>query len=408
MKKFVNTLLIIILLAQSFLVPDVVGAKTLNDLKNELSAKQRELQENKNKKALTQAEINATQTEISKTEKEINQTYVDIENLDKEIEKLNNDIKTKDKEMKDIMNFVQVSNGESAYLEYTFGAKDFTEFIYRTAVAEQMTKYNANLIEKFNKAIEDSKKKQEELAKKRETFNSLKEQLIEKKSKLGEEYTELASTGVKVEDEIEYQKEIIALYKEKGCNDNEDISTCGRSTLPAGTALFRPTTFGSITSEWGTRYLVGNWHEGIDIGVPQGTPVYAVGNGMVATIFYRYQYGGNMVVIHHNINNQTYTSVYAHLLSINVSEGQTVNRNTIIGYSGGGASTMAAYNVCGLPGGTGWDQYTCGEHLHLTLAKGLYGIDYGFNYMNRTASVNPRQYINFPGRGSWNDRVSAY
>lgn len=408
MKKVISVLLIIVLTLQSFLVPDVVHGKTLSDLKNELTAKQNELQENQKKKQLTQAEINAIQNEIVSTQNEIKQTYTDIANLDKEIEQLNKDIEIKDKEMKDIMNFLQVSNGESAYLEYTFGAKDFTDFIYRTAITEQMTKYNDNLIKEFNQKIEDSKKKQEEIAKKRETLAVKQEELSSKKSKLGQEYNELASTGVKVEDEIEYQKEIIALYKEKGCKDNEDISTCGRSTLPAGTAFFRPTTTGIVTSEWGQRYLVGDWHEGIDIGVPQGTPVYAVGNGMVATLFVRYPLGGNMVIIHHNINNQTYTSVYAHLSSINVSKGQTVNRNTIIGYSGGGASTMAPNNVCGLPGGTGWDKYTCGEHLHLTIARGLYGPDYDFNYMNYTASINPRSVINFPSYGRWTDRVTAY
>ena len=53
-------------------------------------------------------------------------------------------------------------DGESAYLEYTFGARDFTDFIYRTAVAEQLTKYNETLIDEFNKSIEESKQKQEE------------------------------------------------------------------------------------------------------------------------------------------------------------------------------------------------------------------------------------------------------
>ena len=44
-----------------------------------------------------------------------------------------------------------------------------------------------------------------------------------------------------------------------------------------------------------------------------------------------------------------------------------VTKNSIIGYSGGDASTWS------------YDQCTTGAHLHLTVAKGLYGDDYGFN-----------------------------
>jgi len=226
--------------------------------------------------------------------------------------------------------------------------------------------------------------------------------LAVKKNQLSVQLEEIASTSVNISDEIEYQKEIIELYKSKGCQDNEDIKTCGRSTLPPGTAFYRPTNVGQITSEWGYRDFAGrSWHEGIDIGISEGTPVYSIANGMVATIFERYSCGGNMVIVHHNINGQTYTSVYAHLLSINVSKGQTVNRNTIIGYSGG-YSTSAYYSGS-------YDSCSYGAHLHLTVALGLYGVDYNFTSMNYTYSINPRNVINFPGLYTkWSDRLTAY
>lgn len=412
MKKMTCILLIMVFIIQSFCVPDVVHGKTLGQLKSELEASQKKYQENENQKELTQSQINSTNAQISNIEAEIKQIYIDISNLDKEIEQLNNDIVKKDKEIKEIINYTQISNGESVYLEYAFGAQDFTDFIYRVAIAEQLTNYNEKLIKEFNQAIEDSKKKQEEMRQKQSDMADRQKSLEEKMASLGKELTTIASTGLSIEDTIEYQKEVIALYESKNCSDNEDISTCGREVLPQGTAFYRPTEFGSVTSEWGTRYLVGDWHEGIDIGVPQGTPVYAVGNGMVALIVRRSSKGGNMVVVHHNINNKTYTSVYAHLLSINVVDDQNVDRNTLIGYSGGGANTMAPNNVCGLPNGTGWDSYTCGEHLHVTIATGLYMLDYT-NWivdLNRRYSIDPRTVINFPKGlyNRWNDRISKY
>ena len=48
-------------------------------------------------------------------------------------------------------------------------------------------------------------------------------------------------------------------------------------------------------------------------------------------------------------------------------------------------------------------------YLHLTVATGLYGPDYGWYAMNYTYSINPRNVINFPsGSQYWQDRLTAY
>ena len=374
-------------------------AKTLGDLQNELEQKQNEYSENQQNKANTEQEINNVNASILSIEKQISQTYVDIDNLTIEIEKLNSEIEEKEKEVKDIISFVQVSNGESAYLEYMFGAKDFTDFIYRIAISEQLTEYNDKLIDEYNGMIESNKQKQKEIESKRETLGKKQEELQKKKQQLGEELNTIASTSISLEDEIQEAKEIIAMYVEKGCEPHEDIATCGRNILPPGTAFFRPLEAGYVTSEWGTRYYMGKtFHEGIDFGAREGTTVYSIANGMVATIFRKHSCGGNMVLVHHNINNVTYTSVYAHLLTVNVSEGQSVTRGTVIGTSGG--QSTKSYDKC-----------TGGAHLHLTVARGLYGVDYtSWSVMNYQKSINPRTVINLPAGtyNPWSDRVTAY
>lgn len=398
MKKVVGIILCILMTLTNFYIPEVVHAETLGDLKKELQKTQNDLQSNKNKKAQTQAEINQTNNEISVIKNNIASIYTELANLDKEIENLNKDIKKKEKELKEIINFVQIANGEEAYLEYAFGAQDFTDFIYRVAIAEQLTKYNEKLIDEFNATITENKKKQDEMRDKQAGLATEQASLKEKMDKLGEQLVDLESVGMDLSDSIEYQKEVIALYEGKGCGDNEDIQTCGRKILPPGTAFYRPTEHGYITSEWGPRDLLGrSWHEGIDIGASVGTTVYAVANGMVAGVV-SYNCGGNMVVVHHNINGQTYTSVYAHLSGVNVSEGQTVNRNTIIGYSGGSAG--------------GYDLCTTGPHLHVTIARNLFWVDYyDWTYeLNVKYSIDPRSVINFPGGlyNDWDDRITAY
>lgn len=398
MKKLISTLIVLILFLYNFSVPSAIRAETLGDLKNKLNQKQQEYTDSENKKVLTQKEINQTNSDIAVTKKNIEQTYIDINSLQKDIDDLYEKISAKKAEVKKIINFVQVSNGVSSYLEYIFGAESFTDLIYRAAVAEQMSSYNEKLVKEYNQLIEDSKKKQEEISNKQVELGKYQKDLEQKVASLGKELEEEKSTSISIADEIKTQKEIIEMYEQMGCKDNENIKTCGRALLPAGTAFYRPTQTGHVTSEWGVRYLIGNWHEGIDIGVPEGTTVYSVATGVVASVLPRTSCGGNMVVAHHKINGQTYTSVYAHLLSINVSKGEVINRNTIIGYSGGGST--ASYDNC-----------TFGAHLHLTIALGQYGVDYtNWSYqLNRVYSRNPRDYINFPsGRNSWSDRLTAY
>ena len=84
-----------------------------------------------------------------------------------------------------------------------------------------------------------------------------------------------------------------------------------------------------------------------------------------------------MVFIYHTVNGVNYTSVYMHLLSINVSDKQVVDENTVIGRVGGGST--ASYDRC-----------TSGAHLHFGLASGHVSV--GFN----AYAFNPRNIFTFP------------
>ncbi|KPQ07213.1 MAG: Peptidase, M23/M37 family [Rhodobacteraceae bacterium HLUCCA12] len=71
-------------------------------------------------------------------------------------------------------------------------------------------------------------------------------------------------------------------------------------------------------------------HEGIDWAGPQGTAIHATGEGTVTHAGWRGGYG-NMVIVRHEFGIETY---YAHLHTINVSEGQRVSRGDRIGGMG--------------------------------------------------------------------------
>ena len=120
------------------------------------------------------------------------------------------------------------------------------------------------------------------------------------------------------------------------------------------TGLFYPLQ-GVISSPYGERW--GKIHEGIDIAVPEGTPVIAAECGRVIYAGDGGTYG-NLVRIDHGYGVVT---AYAHLGTINVKTGQSVGANTQIALSGNtGRST--------------------GPHLH-------------FEIMNNDTPVDPNLYL---------------
>ncbi|NLL44106.1 MAG: peptidoglycan DD-metalloendopeptidase family protein [Mollicutes bacterium] len=404
MRKIFNILMIIVLVIPYVILPEEVEAKTLGDLKRELAELEAEIRQNKKEKEMTEQQITNTRTNIQNISEEIEQIYVDIENLNKEIVELNIEIVNKNEEIKKIMNFVQTSNGESAYLEFAFGAKDFTDFIYRVAISEQLASYNKNLIETYKNMIEANKLKEIQLNNKTVELTNNQQSLSKLLSNLNSKLTEIQHEGVSIEEDIRMQKEVIKLYQSLGCKDNDDIKTCGKNMLPPETAFLRPVVKGHVTSEFGYRTYTKNgkkvsgYHYGIDMSESGTVPIYAAGRGMVIAVFYKQPCGGNMVYIHHNVNGKTYTTMYAHLRKVYVSKGDVVDRDTQIGTMGGSPSTEP------------WDECTTGQHLHFQIATGLYYKDYSSSSNFSSRSFNPRNLVNFP-KGTyvkWYDRWTKY
>lgn len=83
-----------------------------------------------------------------------------------------------------------------------------------------------------------------------------------------------------------------------------------------------------ITSSYGWRW--GRSHDGIDLAIATGTPVYASATGTVVMAQWYYGYGKCIDIEH---ENGTVTR-YAHLSSIDVSVGEQVFQGMIIGESG--------------------------------------------------------------------------
>lgn len=129
-----------------------------------------------------------------------------------------------------------------------------------------------------------------------------------------------------------------------------------------------PTDGNRITSYFGPRAQpiagASTYHEAIDIGVPEGTNVYACQDGVVTTASYSNS-AGNMVVIDHG---NGLVSKYFHNKELKVSVGETVTKGQIIAISGNTGNST-------------------GAHLHFGIYSNGTAVDpLGFKYDNGLGS----------------------
>lgn len=108
----------------------------------------------------------------------------------------------------------------------------------------------------------------------------------------------------------------------------------GKSGTLAAFPDLWPVRGGRISSEYGSRTdpVEGGyeWHQGIDIAVDFGAPVYASAAGTVEQAGWNGGYGRYISIDHGN----GYESAYGHMSSLAVSAGQKVAKGEIIGFVG--------------------------------------------------------------------------
>lgn len=375
----------IILCAFSFfMLVNNVAAISLKDYRIQYEKDLAKYNNSKNKQAEAKSKINSLQGDIGNVGNNIAKYQKDIEDSKAKIEELNKEIKEKKKEIDNLLSFMQISEGDNVYLEYIFEATSFTDFIYRSAIVEQLTKYNDELVDDMYKKIEENKQLQKKLAKQIEDSEKEMDKLNNLLNSANVSLNQLVDEHEDIEEDMDASKKQYEYFKKEfknnGCSENTDINVCLK--VPSSTGFIRPLVKATVTSEFGMRYHptkhIWTLHSGIDLGVPIGTNVYPAANGVVTKIarvknpnIAGSSCGGNKIYVKHLVNGKEFVTVYMHVHTIKVNLGDYVTVNTVIAGSGGGES----YDYC-----------TTGPHLHFSIMKGK-------------SYLQPRNYVSFPAKG---------
>lgn len=130
-----------------------------------------------------------------------------------------------------------------------------------------------------------------------------------------DESDEIAQTIANLSEEVQLKEDKLAEL-------TESLTEKPSSSEPAHLLALRPVANARVSSDYGYRYIFGRtqFHKGIDLAVPYGSPVYATGSGVVSYSGWMRGYG-RIVEIDHGNGLKTR---YAHNSRLRVSVGESV------------------------------------------------------------------------------------
>lgn len=258
--------------------------------------------------------------------------------------------------------------GTISYWSVLFKADSFTDLLSRLDFINEIMDSDQSVITQLQQLQQEIQTKQDSLKQSKADSESAKADLVSKKSELDARRTEATQLVQQIEsDQADYQKTMDSISAEEDAIEARIIAMSKQlaaqqaaSGKPSSAALggyIWPVPSHKISSPFGTRTSPGGIgstnHKGVDIsGVGYTTTVVAAKAGTVIVSEYSSSYG-NYVVISHGGGN---TTLYAHMSSRSVSEGQTVKQGEAVGVTGA----------------TG---HATGPHLHFEITENSARID---------------------------------
>ncbi len=268
--------------------------------------------------------------------------------------------------------------GDTSFIDMILNAKSWSDLLNKAEYISRITRYDRKKLKEFEETrqlVEDTGIQLQaeytqlsELQAKAQAKQQSIQALLDQKN---QELASYAKKIVKAENEIEEQQNSIddlkaaikaqeanieAMEREIARQEEEARKKAEKAgseykerTMTGGFKWPCPSS-GTISSGFGSRESptegASSYHKGIDIAAPTGSKVIAAAGGKVVIATYSAS-AGNYIMISHG--SGTYT-VYMHMSSLNVSEGDEVSQGDTIG----------------AVGSTG---YSTGPHLHFGIRK---------------------------------------
>lgn len=347
-------------------------------LEKEQKKTQKEIEQKEQKQQELAAQLNELDAKIKDSRAKLLELENQIAQKEKDIETVQHEVDRDTKNLQQRIKAIYMA-GDTTNLEIILGAKDFTDFLDKLELVENISEHDSRLINDLKNSmaalneekaqLETAKQAQEEQQSYLDGEQARYQQLAEEnKELLNELYDVKVKTGEELDqnnaDLKQLEKDIKAYYEEQkrkaeeekrrqeeaqeNQNNGGSSTTDTSDVTPTGTGYQWPAPgFTTLTSLWDEDRGNRN-HGALDIAGANifGTKVVAAEDGTIAFTYsgcthnwskpMSYSCGcgggyGNYIMIDHG---NGYSTLYAHLSSLAVSTGQTVKKGQVIGYVG--------------------------------------------------------------------------
>ena len=341
-----------------------VTQSEIDALKKEQQASQAKQEELKDQLAEAEAQQAAAQEKRQLLTQQLNAINAEIANIDAQISYYDGEIAQKEEERKEAEAreaeqyelFCQrvrmmEEQGTVSYWSILFDSSDFSDLQDRIADVDAVMAYDNEVMDQLIATREELERLQGELESARAEEQAAKEQQEAKKAEQQAKVAEAQALLDQINADVAEVNRQLDAEDAAAANLQAEIAKKQKQleeerkqqnvTLPPTGSGYQwplPSSCLTLTSAFGYRIhpISGqpHSHTGIDVSAAGGTPIYAAKGGQVIMSEYgsgvNWSYG-NFVVIDHGDGT---TTLYAHMSSRAVSEGQMVTQGQTIGYVG--------------------------------------------------------------------------
>ncbi len=309
-------------------------------------------------------DLTDVQEKIAELKDLISEKETEIEETEEELEEAEEIQATQYENMKKRIKFIY-EKGDTFYLELVMSSASFGEMLNKATYVEKISEYDATKLEEYKQTCEYIQACKEQLDAEKELLDEAKAQVEEEEANLetlisakeGEINIKTADINNKeaaikeYEEDLAAQTATIQALEAAVAAERAQLAEAGEAIVYDGGMFKWPApSYTRISDDYGNRphpiLGVQQFHNGVDMAAPGGSPILAAYDGKVVAAAYNASMG-NYIMINHG--GGLYT-IYMHASALYVSTGETVTRG----------QKIAAVGTTGR---------STGNHLHFSVRK---------------------------------------
>lgn len=354
MKKIVLTLTtiftVLMLMVSIPLYTFAVSQSDKNALQNKINNAKSELKNIQNSQRDAKSELENLTIQVMDAENELDSLKAELSELESSIETKESEITEKQAEIKRKEKLLQerivalYEAGDSTYLDVLLGSDSLLDFLSKYEIVQQIVDADTALITDLDndkKALENEKA---ELETSKAKVKELKDQQEIKSNELKILKKNKQSEVDKLSDEEKSKQSEIDKYNTAMEEVNRQLSEIGkdaqerldRDGVKFDGSFIWPCNNKYVTSRMKWRW--GRWHKGVDIGARYEN-VYASASGYAYNATNPGGYGTYIMIFH----GDGYATLYGHLNSSHIRNGQYVSQGQVIATSGNSGGSTGAH-----------------------------------------------------------------